>query len=89
MKYMTDLKSGWDGLLEAVFELAHEDEWKCQRARMRVATGDNNIADKHEKTIRLEIGKMLLTELHEYPATRERSKQLREEVFKRIMEALE
>ena len=89
MKYMTDLKSGWDGLLEAVFELAHEDEWKLQRARLKVATGDEDIAKKHEKIIRNEIGRMLMVELHEYPATRERSKQLREEVFKRIMEALE
>ena len=88
MKYMTGLKSGWEGLLEAVFELAHEDEWKLQRARLRVATGDEDIAKKHEKIIRNEIGRMLMVELHEYPAGHTRTKELREETFARIMEKI-
>ena len=45
---MREPKEGYEGLLKAVFELAHEDEWKLQRARLIVATGDS--------------GKKLLTE---------------------------
>jgi hypothetical protein len=82
------LKEGLDGLLEAVFEVAAEDEWKAQRARLRVATGTPDICKVYAKMIRNEIGAMLVEELAEYPATHTRTKQLREQTFNRIMEKI-
>lgn len=78
------LRVGLDGLLEAVFALAAEDEWKLQKARLRVV-GMGDAIERNEALIRKEIGHMLVAELHEYPATHTRTKELREQTFARIM----
>lgn len=82
------LREGWEGLWEAIWSGAHEDEWKLQRSRLKTATGDEDVAKKHEKIIRNEIGRMLMIEMHEYPAGHTRTKELREETFARIMEKI-
>jgi hypothetical protein len=82
------LKEGWEGLWEAIWSGAHEDEWKLQRSRLKTATGDEDVAKKHEKTIRTEIGGMLLIEMQDWPVSHTRTKELREETFDRIMEKI-
>ena len=82
------LKEGWEGLWEAICSGAHEDEWKLQRSRLKTATGDEDVAKKHEKTIRTEIGRMLLIEMPDWPVSHTRTKELREETFDRIMEKI-
>jgi hypothetical protein len=82
--FTTPMRVGLDGLLEAVFSLAAEDEWKLQKARLRVVGREANIA-RNETLIRKEIGHMLVAELHEYPATYTRTKELRELTFNQIV----
>jgi 2C-methyl-D-erythritol 2,4-cyclodiphosphate synthase len=82
--FTTPMRVGLDGLLEAVFALAAEDEWKLQKARLRVVGREADI-ERYESLIRKEIGHMLVAELHEYPATYTRTKELREQTFARIM----
>jgi len=83
----TLLRVGLDGLLEAVFALAAEDEWKAQKARLRMVGREADI-ERYESLIRKEIGHMLVAELHEYPATHTRTRELREQTFARIMEKI-
>jgi len=82
------LKEGWEGLWEAIWSGAHEDEWKLQRSRLKTATGDEDVAKKHEKIIRNEIGRMLMIEMPDWPVSHTRTKELREETFARIMEKI-
>lgn len=82
------LKEGWEGLWEAIWSGAHEDEWKLQRSRLKTATGDEDVAKKHEKIIRNEIGWMLMIEMPDWPVSHTRTKELREETFARIMEKI-
>jgi 2C-methyl-D-erythritol 2,4-cyclodiphosphate synthase len=82
--FTTPMRVGLDGLLEAVFALAAEDEWKLQKARLRVVGREADI-ERYESLIRKEIGHMLVAELHEYPATYTRTKELRELTFNQIV----
>jgi hypothetical protein len=82
--FTTPMRVGLDGLLEAVFSLAAEDEWKLQKARLRVVGREADI-ERNEALIRKEIGHMLVAELHEYPATYTRTKELRELTFNQIV----
>lgn len=84
----TLLRVGLDGLLEAVFALAAEDEWKLQKSRLRNVGLEIDEIEKNEPMIRQQIGEMLLIELNEYPATHTRTKSLREWTFQKIVRRL-